>query len=171
MRELGAGSGTEGLWAGTIRAKKQPSRLGGCRGLHTRSLCQLPSPRCSCTCSVFLSGLWFETLSGSGWGFGGQPQRNRLAGTACSRASSIPPPIMPQLFPVKHFFISDSTLSSMKENIEREKEGRKEEREGRKRKESVTSVLWMCSWLFSPVDSVPPGEHPALWSLSSELTA
>lgn len=146
-----------------VRAKEQPSRPGGCRGLHTRFLCQLSHPRFLCTHSAFPFGLWFENLSGSGWGFGGWPQRNHLAGTACSRTSSIPSPIMPQLFPVKRFFISASTLSNMKENAEREKEGKEEGRTGKEGKEGRKGechqgpldmfVAFLSSWTLCPVES------------------
>lgn len=104
-----------------------------------------------------LFGVWFEDLGGSGWGFGRWVQVNDLAWMACSKTSSIPPPIMPQLFPVKHSFVRESTLNSMKEHVKGRGEGRGEEKEGKCHR----CLLFGCVCGFSlQLDSLPPWRAP-----------
>lgn len=159
----GAGSNTKGFCRQECQGgRSSQATWEGTEPRHCPTpafLCQLLSPWFSCTYSMSLFGVWFEDLGGSGWDFGRRMQVNDLAWMARSQTSSIPPPIMPQLFPVKHSFFSESTLNSMKENVKGRGEGRGEEKKGKCHR----CLLFGCVCGFSlQLDPLPPGEHPAL---------
>ena len=67
--------------------------------------------------TLVLASLFRVSLGGSlriwggasGWGIGRWPQGSHLAGTVCSRAWSVPPAMMPQLFPIKYLLMTKST--------------------------------------------------------------
>lgn len=162
MQGCGSGSIPKGLRGRRCQGKEAAEPPGRC------SLVSYASSRVlgSHIHILSLAGVRFENLGGSGWGFGEWPQGNHLAGTACSRTSSILPAIMPQLFPVKHLFISDSTLNSMKENVgEGRKEGKGREGECHGRPLDVF-VTFLSSWTPCPWESVLLCSHQV-----SELAA
>lgn len=132
--------GTPGGAGGAQRRPRPPGKV--------RRSPLAPEPCSSCGCAVSLCGVWSEHVGGGGsWKW---PQGSHLAGTASSRTSSIPPPVTPQLFPVKCSFISES-LKHSKKGCKRE---RQTERKGKK--EGVPRALWivfvtfLSSWTPSP---------------------
>lgn len=139
------------LLAETVRAKKWPGCPGRRRGPHTRFLCQLLSPWFSRIYSASLFSASFENLGTSGrW-----VQGNHLGGQHAPEPRLYCLLKLPQLFPVKCSFISESTLNGLKENVEGK------EKWGGEGRVSVTCAVCLdCVYGFSPLlASLPPGEH------------
>lgn len=145
------------LLAETVRAKKWPGCPGRRRGPHTRFLCQLLSPWFSRIYSASLFSASFENLGTSGrW-----VQGNHLGGQHAPEPRLYCLLKLPQLFPVKCSFISESTLNGLKENVEgKEKWG------GGKSECHLCCLFRLCLWLFSPAGLLAPWR--ALYSVATK---